>query len=389
MLRVLGLVILVGGAEALKTKGKSAIASESASQGVSAQELWAQAWSSTLERFHVASMAQLPDYLQNDLQKEAKKLWKSWLQKRQRMIEEREQTSTTEAFTTVAAVFERLTEGIKDVQDEPARTTTTTTEDPDVVMKREQDQELYAKSVSKLTAGVKEARDDQPREDSEEMKKWKAQQVEQEYATMTTTTQNAALRKLLAGIDGPADADVSLAQAPVSSSTTAAAATTTSTTTTTTTVEPRIEEERERAVMMKKEAMSRLTAGFADADKKEAEKEATMTTTTTTTVATTTTKNLALMRLMEGVDGPAAPAPAGKKHHSTTSTTTTTTASTTIGEAGKKVLSFITSGTFAMPPPASQVVEADSKDDAADDDSKPDNGDGGEAAADFDMDNAA
>merc|ERR1719379_55789 len=251
------------------------------------------------------------------------------------MIEEREQTSTTEAFTTVAAVFERLTEGIKDVQDEPARTTTTTTEDPDVVMKREQDQELYAKSVSKLTAGVKEAREEQPREDSEEMKKWKAQQVEQEYATMTTTTQNAALRKLLAGIDGPADADVSLAQAPVSSSTTVAAATTTSTTTTTT-VDPRIEEERERAVMMKKEAMSRLTAGFADADKKEAEKEATMTTTTTTTVATTTTKNLALMRLMEGVDGPAAPAPASKKHHTIASTPTTTTASTTIGEAGKK-----------------------------------------------------
>merc|ERR1719393_408893 len=134
---------------------------------------------------------------------------------------------------------------------------------------------------------------------------------------------------------------------PVVKSSFLAAATTTTTTTTTTTEvtttteDPRVVEEREhqkqQLLEMHKNVMSKLTSGFSDIDKEEA--------TATTTTTTTTTKNLAMLRLLDGVDGPAQAKGKTEKKAATTTTTTTTTTQT-IGAAGKKTLAFITSGTF-------------------------------------------
>lgn len=309
----LGFIILAHGAKALKASGKSEIsmasASESGEGGVSAQELWQRAWEATLEKFHVASMMQLPDYLQADLQKEAKKLWKSWLQKRQQLIDERMKTETT------------------------------TTDD------------------------------------------------------FATTTTPGVLRRLLAGVNGPdtEDRDASFAQAPAGAKATVATVATT-TSTTTTTVDPQIAIEKEKAAKLKKEALMKLTAGFSEDNKKEAEFEATSTTTIASTATSTTTENKELKKLMEGVDSPAAPqSPSAARKHTTTTSTTTTTVSTTIGAAGRKVLSFITSGTFAMPPHHTITEPAPAADSKEDDDSDQSEGasdDGrGDAANDFDLDN--
>lgn len=308
----LGFIILAHSAKALKASGKSEIsmasASESGEGGVSAQELWQRAWEATLEKFHVASMMQLPDYLQADLQKEAKKLWKSLLQKRQQLIDERMKTETT------------------------------TTD---------------------------------------------------EFATTTTP---GVLRRLLAGVNGPDtdDRDASFAQAPAGAKATVATVATT-TSTTTTTVDPQIAIEKEKAAKLKKEALMKLTAGFSEDNKKETEFEATSTTTIASTTTSTTTENKELKKLMEGVDSPAAQSPSAARKHTTTTSTTTTTVSTTIGAAGRKVLSFITSGTFAMPPHHTITEPAPAADSKEDDDSDQSEGasdDGrGDAANDFDLDN--
>lgn len=205
----------------------------------SAQKLWEEAWSTTLQQNGIDesgdAMKNLPSELQDHLQHKAEKLWRSWLQ------HDSAASSTveySEPSTTVNGAMARLLAGVEPgyaapVADAPAfsqasvvaisstttsTTVTTSTEDAKAKLEQEQQQarllELKQSFVHRLTAGL--AKDDQ--EDA-------TATTTTTTAVTTTTTENLAFRKLLAGVDAPA---------PISNeaSTTLAASTTTTSTTT-------------------------------------------------------------------------------------------------------------------------------------------------------------
>jgi len=279
----------------------------------------------------------------------------------------------------------RLTEGLNKVDEsEPeVTTTTTTTEDPQVQRQREEQAQLLQAAQQKLTAGLADIRDEQVQERDSD-------------ATTTaeemTTTVNPALAKLLAGVDSNVPLAPTQAEAPAPVTVKTTTTVTTTSQITTSTENPAVlrerEHERQMAAMLQKQAVSKLTAGFTEI----AREEATATTTTSTTTTTTTTINRALKVLLAGVD-PSIKVPQTKDSVRTTSTTTTTTTtqSTTIGEAGRKTLAFISSGTFNLRAHQQQFAQAtvqqdDSEaDDDADSPKLVDYDHGAETAADFDM----
>lgn len=222
-----------------------------------------------------------------------------------------------------------------------------------------QAQKLWKKWLQQKHAMVQQLKQKRAEEESEEQ----AQEA-------TTTTLGAAVQGLLAGLNSKDDDDFQLTPAK---------------TTTTSTESPEAKREREEMAMMQKKAVGRLTAGF---DKISAEDAERATTTTAETTTTTTTPNKELAKLLAGVDRPMPSTTGGKGQTSTTTTTTVKTTTTTIGEAGRKAIAFISSGTFVMPPrqltdtPQDSDTDDDQKDAATDSEASSSES---EAASDFDL----
>lgn len=207
-------------------------------QDVSNQALWQQAWGQTLSK-HDASDALMSDQLKSALYPEAQMLFNNLLEARRRLKqkmsalqeqqEQKEEEATKgqrqdqEQFESAKAGFlERMTAGIKDIKDDdaPATTTTTTTENAQVVKERLAMVALKDQELQKMTAGVAEVRDD-----------------------------------------------------PVPAATT-------------TTVDPKAQAEKEHFDQLKQAEMVKLTSGLDDKSIDESEKTATTTTTGTTTTPT-------------------------------------------------------------------------------------------------------
>jgi len=202
------------------------------------------------------------------------------------------------------------------------------------------------------------------------------------------------MQKLLLGVDSDAPRQSSLADVSgnlKASGVMDAMSTTTTTVESTTTEDPKVAMEREQQKQHLLEVHNAMMIKLTDGMDKIEKEEATRITSTVieATTSTTTTKNLALARLLSGVDGPVnEPKLKGVQAVGfTTTTTTTTTTTQTIGLAGKRTLAFITSGKFAMPHHAEAQTEAQEADD--DDEEKHVSDDADEAAADFDMDNTS
>jgi hypothetical protein len=206
-------------------------------QDVSNKALWQEAWGQTLSK-HDASDALMNDQLKEALYPEAQMLFNNLLQARHRLkqkmsaLQEQQQQqdeeankgkqADSEAFESAKAGFlERMTAGIKDIRDDdpPATTTTTTTENAEVVKERLAMAALKDSELQKMTAGVAEAKDDAP-------------------------------------------------------------------STTTTTVDPAAQAEKEHFDQLKQAEMSKLTSGLDEKSIDAAEKTATTTTTSTTTTVT-------------------------------------------------------------------------------------------------------
>lgn len=204
---------------------------------VSNQALWQEAWSQTLTK-HDASDALMNDALKNALMPDAQLHFNNLLQARHRMKKKMEmlqeqQTQQQDAQSKAQQqdsedlesaknnFLAKMTAGIKDIKDDdpPAKTTTTTTENPQVVAERERMESLKAQEMSKMTEGVAEAKDDTP-------------------------------------------------------------------STTTTTVDPAAKAEKEHFDELKAKEMSKLTANLDEKSLDAAEATATTTTTTTTTTVT-------------------------------------------------------------------------------------------------------
>lgn len=186
-----------------------------------AQQLWQQAWATTLEQTGINpdAVGTMPEELQQHLQHKAKKIWKSLLQESRGS----EPVSTTVDYdmpsTTVNYAMQRLLAGVEPgyavpaegpsfrqasvVKVETTSTTTTmsaattSTEDPKVQIERQRQQqallELRNSFAHKLTEG---------------MGKIDEEEATATTTTTTTTTTTATVNpfklKLLKGIDGPA-----------------------------------------------------------------------------------------------------------------------------------------------------------------------------------------
>lgn len=181
---VLILVVYSAGAANIKVHDDADIAkaADEEVQGLSDlsnKGLWQEAWSQTLAK-HDASDALMNDGLKRALYPEAQDKFQNLIQARHRLKEkmqvqqdqEQQQEATQNAgqqqdkdfFENAKAGFlQRMTAGIKDIKDDdpPSTTTaTTTTEDPQVVKEREQMEELKAKEMSKMTDGVAETKEE-------------------------------------------------------------------------------------------------------------------------------------------------------------------------------------------------------------------------------------
>eukprot|EP00746_Dinoflagellata_sp_MGD_P007443 gnl/MRDRNA2_/MRDRNA2_114733_c0_seq1.p1 gnl/MRDRNA2_/MRDRNA2_114733_c0~~gnl/MRDRNA2_/MRDRNA2_114733_c0_seq1.p1 ORF type:complete len:287 (+),score=86.57 gnl/MRDRNA2_/MRDRNA2_114733_c0_seq1:329-1189(+) len=213
--------------------------------------------------------------------------------------------------------------------------------------------------------------------------------------TTTTSTVNLAMQELLSGVDGPtASSPVNSGPKLVASDIAAAPSATTEAVSTTTmsktTQDPKAmlerQQQKQQLLALHNTIMSKLTNGWDQIDQADATSTTSVTVSATTV---TTTRNLALARLLSGVDGTASePKLADIKKADFLQTTTTTSTSTTqtIGDAGKKTIAFITSGKFSMPNHVDAPLEAQEPDD---DEEKHVPEDAGEIAADFDIDNSS
>lgn len=421
--------------------------------GVSAQQLWAEAWSSTLRQFGLSQDAvdRMPAAFKARLQHKAEKRWKRALQEHKAAVSPTRDVSTTEfveqvTTTTINRALQMLLSGIdgnpvvadppsplsSDIQSKAALSTTTTTTDTtaiasnnimqrlllgvdgdgpkksqasddavtdvvkqsvktdvpakDVSNQQQQLLEIRGNVMGRLTQGLSKIDDDDA---TSSMTTTMASSI-----TTTTTTVNVVMQKLLLGVDSDAPRQSSLADVSgnlKASGVMDAMSTTTTTVESTTTEDPKVAMEREQQKQHLLEVHNAMMIKLTDGMDKIEKEEATRITSTVieATTSTTTTKNLALARLLSGVDGPVnEPKLKGVQAVGfTTTTTTTTTTTQTIGLAGKRTLAFITSGKFAMPHHAEAQTEAQEADD--DDEEKHVSDDADEAAADFDMDNTS
>lgn len=200
---------------------------------LSNQGLWQQAWSQTLAK-HDASDALMNDALKKALYPEAQLHFQNLIEARHRFKQQmkmqqdqqqqpqdpqaKAQQEDHEAFENAKNGFlQRMTAGIKDIRDDdpPAHTTTTTTENLQVVQEREKMSALKDKEMAKMTEGVAEAKDDTP--------------------STTTTTMDPAVKAEKEHFEALKDQEMSKLTANLDEKSISAAEATATTTTTSTT----------------------------------------------------------------------------------------------------------------------------------------------------------
>lgn len=200
--------------------------------------LWEESWSQTLAK-HDASDALMNDKLKSALYPEAQLHFQNLLAARHRLKEsmnaqqeqqeQQEEEATKgqrqdhQAFEDAKAGFlQRMTAGLKDIKedDAPAPTTTTSTENPEVVKQRLAMAALKDQEMQKMTAGVAEVQDD-PTPSTTTTTIDPAAQAEKEHFDQLKA---AEMSKLTSGLD-----DSSIDAAEKTATTTVATTTTTMT----------------------------------------------------------------------------------------------------------------------------------------------------------------